>query len=320
MPDYRVFGGVLRSELQFPELEPESSHPPRWRLSRVAPPHSISNPVLLGREEVEPGVGVTLCSYSGGLRLTFDDTGVFDVSRSGRRIDWAPVANADLESVRKDVLGRVFAVALDQEGVISLHGSAVALGEVAIAFLAPKFHGKSTTAAALVNAGGRMLADDLVPVTPMPDPMVLPSVRVVQLWKDSADRLAGSAATVSVDQKAPKRQIAWEGSEWNATEAVPLAAVYLLAPVQSELAAPVSRQRVTGVEAALALLGQAKVAALLGVERRSVLLQRLADLAERVPVYRLKIPRDFERIGELTSSLLSWHTADRSTEAIVESA
>jgi hypothetical protein len=310
MPDYHLFGGVLRSEVEFPELTPEAAATPDWSLHRLNALPDVPGLSRLGTEDVDAGVTVTLFRAGRALRLAFDDTGVFDISADGRRIDWTAPSEPDMEAVRKDILGRVFAVALDQEDVATLHGSAVAIGEVAVAFLAPKFHGKSTTATALVNAGGRLLADDLVPVTPGDRPMVLPSVPVVQLWADSAARVAGDAAPVTPDQVSPKLQVTWQGAARNATEAYPLAAVYLLAPVKSDAGQRVNRVLLSGVEAALSLLGQTKVGALLGVERRAELLHRLVALGERVPVYRLEIPRDFDRIGELTSMLLGWHAAD----------
>lgn len=316
MPDYHLFGGTFRSALDFPELVPVAVGSPDWYLAQQATLPTYDSLVPLGTEEVGAGVMVSLFRAGSALRLVFDDTGTFDISSDGRRIDWAPPAAPDMEAVRKDVLGRVLAVALEQEGITTLHGSAVAVDGAAIVFLAPKFHGKSTTATALVNAGGKLLADDIVPVTPGADPMVLPSVPVVQLWPDSAERVGGGAAPVSPDQKSPKAQVAWAGSERNAAAAVPLGAVYLLAPVRSEETRGVRRERVTGVMASLALLGQAKVGGLLGVERRAALLQRLVDLAVMVPVYRLEIPRDFERIGELTSSLLDWHAGSSAANPI----
>ena len=304
MPDYRLFGGYLRSELEFPELAPTSADPPNWTLCRRTELPEHPGLSRLGTEDVDAGVTVTLFRAGTSLRLAFDDTGVFDISPDGRRIDWVAPTAPDMDAVRKDILGRVLAVALDQAGVTTLHGSAVAINGVAVAFLAPKFHGKSTTATALVNAGGRLLADDLVPVTGGDVPMVLPSVPVVQLWADSAARVGGEAAPATPEQVAPKRQVVWKDVNRNAEAAVPLAAVYVLAPVKSESGVLVTRTRLSGVQAALALLGQAKVGALLGVERRSALLDRLVALGERISVYRLEIPRDFDRIGELTSSLI----------------
>ena len=307
MPDYHIFGGILRSHVEFPELEPSTAAAPTWELSRVSRPRPVSALVPLGRENVEANVEVTLASHDEGLRLVFDDTGTFDVLDGGRAIEWTPPPAPRLDAVRKDLLGRVFAVALGQQGCATLHGSAVAIAGTAVVFLAPKFHGKSTTATAMVDAGARLLADDLVPVTLADAPMVLPSVPVVQLWQDSAERVGGRAATLPAEGPAPKRQIKWREPDRNVAAPVPLAAVYLLAPRRPDAATSVSRHRLAGVAAALAMLGQAKVGALIGVQRQAELMQALATISEKVPVYRLEIPRDFERLTELTSSLLAWH-------------
>lgn len=313
MPNYRIFGGSLQSDVELPELPPDTTPHPRWVLSRV-PQLSETASVPLGHEEVDTGVQVALASTPAGLRLTFDDTGRFDISEDGSRIAWQPPPTPDMEAVRKDILGRVFAVALDQGGVIALHGSAVAIDDTAVAFLAPKFHGKSTTATALVNAGGRLLADDIVAVTGDKRPMVLPSVPVVQLWQDSADRVVGGANATS-EASSPKRQVAWQAPSRNATMPVALGALYLLVPMEASADNAVRRDRMNGVEAAVALLGQAKIGALLGLERRMALLKRLAELAETVPVFRLRIPRDFGRIEELTSSLMAWHSGSTRSNA-----
>lgn len=106
-----------------------------------------------------------------------------------------------------------------------------------------------------------------------------------------------------------KLQRRWDGTGRNAEGPAPLAAVYLLAPVLPGGPDGVRRIRLSAVEGALAMLGQSKVGNLLGVERRAELLQATGELADRIPVYRLEIPRDFERLPELTAALWSWHPA-----------
>ena len=195
MPDYHFLNGTFRSDLSLPELTPARGLAVCWQLTRSETLAPALNPVMLGEEPVEPGVRVTLVHHEQGLRLSFDDTGVFDISADGAEIAWRPPSAPDLNAVRKDILGRVISVALHQQGLLALHGSAVELGGRAIAFLAPKFHGKSTTAAALVERGARLLADDLVVVSCTKPLTVLPSVPVVQLWEDSARSLSrGSLA------------------------------------------------------------------------------------------------------------------------------
>ena len=306
MPDYRLFGGILRSELDFPDLTPTTGHAPRWVLTRKLAVVDTTATEELGREEVDAGVSVALCARAKALRLVFDDTGVFDVSSDGRRIDWFPPAEPNLDSVRKDVLGRVIAACLHQEGVLTLHGSAVGIGASAIAFLAPKFHGKSTIAAALVRAGARFLADDIVAVSAGAIPVVTPGVPAVHLFRDSAARIADGSATVRGGDEAPKLQLTWDDEDRTGGDPMPLAAVYLLAPADS-VHIP-SRDRLPGQKAALALMGHAKIGALLGVQRRARLLLQMSELAARVSVFRLSIPRDLARLSETTDALTSWHS------------
>jgi hypothetical protein len=316
MPDYSIFGGVLRSELEFPELVPSTTGSARWSLTMSAEASEALDPVMMGSEEVESGIRVTLSRHARGLRLTFDDTGTFDISADGTQIDWVRPSDPDLTSVRKDVLGRVLSICLHQQGVVALHGSAVQLADVAIAFLAPKFHGKSTTAAALVDSGARLLADDVVAVSTGDRPAILPSVPFIQLWKDSAARVAPESVAVPGDQTGRKLQRRWDGVARNAGTAAPLDGVYLLAPVPPGAPSGVRRVRLSAVEGALALLGQAKVGNLLGVERRADLLQVTSELADRIPVYRLEIPRDFDRLPDLTSALWTWHLPGASDSAL----
>lgn len=307
MPDYQLFGGILHSELEFSELSPCAPRRPSWHLTRAMSAPNPSGMEALGCEDVCEGVRVTLYRTSQFFRLAFDDTGTFDVSSDGRRIRWMPSADPNLDSVRKDVLGRVFAVCLQLGGIPALHGSAVKVGDEAIAFLAPKFHGKSTTAAALVDRGGRLLADDIVAVTPGAAPCVIPSVPVVQLWQDSAERVACIGASARGDGSSPKLQRGWDDAERIALSPVPFAAVYLLAPFTPDATRPVRRERLSHVAATLALLGQAKIGALLGPAWRLALLSQFAELATVVPVYRLEVPRDYSRLDELTDTLWSWH-------------
>jgi len=307
MPDYQFLDGTLRSDLSLPELPASRGRPVRWRLTRSPALRPPLHPVTLGSELVEPGVAVSLVRHDAGLRLIFDDTGSFDISPGGEVIAWDPPEAPDLEAVRKDVLGRVIAVALHLQRSLVLHGSAVDLGGPAVAFLAPKFHGKSTTAAALVERGARLLADDLVVLSDTDPPNVLPTMSVVQLWEDSALQVPAASPRRPEARGPGKVQHRWTDPCRYATDPAPLAAIYLLAPRRPGDDAGVARQALPGVEATLALLGQAKVGALLGVAERADLLDSFGILADRVPVYRLDVPRDFDRLEELTSTIEGWH-------------
>lgn len=309
MPDYQLFGAVLRSELDLIELSPCVGTSPRWLLTRAERAAVPSRLDLLGTEPVDPGVTATLYAADHFYRLEYTDTGTFDISRDGARIQWIPPRDVNLDLARKDVLGRVIAVCLELQRVVTLHGSAVALDDLGIAFLAPKFHGKSTTAAALVDSGGQLLADDLVAVTSDATPLVLPSIPVVQLWHDSAGRVGQVAASSRGDGSSPKVQIGWDEQARTASDALPFGAVYLLAPFAPTAGRGIRREELPHFAATLALLGQAKIGALLGPSWRASLLSRLAALARSIPVYRLEYPRDYARLPELVDALWGWHAS-----------
>ena len=142
---YSLFGGVLRTTLELPELHlaPHLA-PETWTLAVhddvSRPPGSFE---WSADEDLAGGISVKLERRRDGVsRLTYSDTGTFDISSDGARIDWYRSPDAPEDLARTDILGRVISVAMQSSGVLMLHASAVSInGEVA-GFLAPKFFGK----------------------------------------------------------------------------------------------------------------------------------------------------------------------------------
>lgn len=305
MPTYSVYGGSLESEIPFATLPPGRGVP-RWTLRRASGPSLATHAQRLGEDEVDASTRVRLYRHAGGFRLEYDDTGVFEVDLTGTLIDWYAGERAVAEAVQLDVLGRVLPTAMHASGALCLHGSAVELGEGAVAFLAPKRHGKSTLARAAACAGARVITDDVVAIDLDPAPRMRPGVAQLRLLRDSARFLGGSDdAPAAAGGKVIIQPS--ESSRETASE-FPLAALYLLQPVRAELAvASAERARLEGVAAAMALLPQVRLAPLLGKFEASVLLDRAARLAAVVPIYTLRVARDFDRLDDVVSRLLAWH-------------
>lgn len=302
---YHLFGGIFGSTLEFPELPAAAAGPADWRLTRSARPPPAESLPRLGSETVTESVEVVLSASPSTYRLDYQDTGTFLLTDHGREITWhPPPGDPSLDDVRRDVLGRVMAVALHASGIPTLHGSGVALDGAGVAFVAPKRHGKSTIAAAVVRAGGRLLGDDLLALTTGDPPLVLPAVPTVRLWRDSVERLSVGVASGSERRKA---HVGWDGLGERAADPVPLSAIYLLHPVRPEGESRVSRERLSAVRAAVALLGQTKIGALLGRTEAGRLLDQLASVSSTVPVYRLTVPRELDRLDELVERVAGWH-------------
>ena len=312
MPQYSIFGDCLDSDMQFPQLRPCSSQSPRWTLRTAdSPPAPEREGVVLGDADVEHDVKVRLIGLGGRYRLTYDDTGVFDVSADGQDIVWSPAEGASTEAARLDVLGRVMAVALHAAGVLCLHGSAVATSWGAVGFLGPKFHGKSSLATAMIDAGATLLTDDTLPVRIVAGrARAHPGVHAIRLWQDAAERL-GTRVGRTGDTEAVKHTFSDLPEERLMVEDAPLRTVYLLQPVKPAAdRPPVQRFALDPVRAAVSLVGHSKLGALLGKSETPNVLDRAVAIANAAPVYRLEVMRDFDLLPTVAEALLAWLRAD----------
>lgn len=309
MQRFRVFGGLLSAPFPFPELRTDDgARPVDWTLhvDDGAPPDVATTPV--GRDELIPGVEATLARTPLGLRLSFDDTGTFDVNEGGSRITWYPVAGTDRELVRVDILGRVLAVAVHERGLLSLHGSGVSLGGKGIGFLAPKGSGKSTLALTLASHGARLLTDDTLPVDPAHG-MAYPGVHSVRLWTDAAERFAelGDWRMGLSD----KRTFDLLPDSLVEHDAVPLAALYDLIPIDRADAPPgelVRRTPLPAAHGAVTLMSHSKLGPLLGGAESMRIFDRCATIAATIPVYRLEVARDLESVDKVGETIARWHS------------
>jgi hypothetical protein len=307
MPDYRLFGGILRSDLEFPELQTAENERPSWTLDSITGSAPTASGELLGSDVVTTAVRVAFYRRPTGFRMVFDDTGCFDISHDGSTISWYHTGDINVANARLDLTGRVLAAALHAAGTICLHGSAVVLDERAIGFMAPKHHGKSTLALALVSDGARLLTDDTLPVEAGPPPVAHPGLHAARLWPDSAARMSvGDATRADTDEKQlfadlPDAQLSHNPA--------PLAALYLLVPEKepNEEGRAAWRTPLSPVQSALMLIGQAKLAPLIGRSETPVLLERAAQLARHVPVYQLHVVRSLDRLADVVSIIRSWH-------------
>lgn len=304
---FQVFGGVLSAPFPFPELREEPGNAPvDWTLGVESAPAPQVTSVPVGRDELSPGVEASLVRTPVGLRLTFDDTGTFDVNDRGASLTWYPVPGTNRELVRVDILGRVLAVAVHERGILSLHGSAVALAGQGIGFLAPKGSGKSTLAMSLAARGAHLLTDDTLPVDPATG-RAFPGVHSVRLWTDAAERFAALGDwRIGLSDKRTFDQLP---DAFIQHDAVPLGALYELVPVArgpgEEL---VTRTRLAPAHGAITLMTHSKLGALLGGAESLRVFDACASVAATVPIYRLEVARGLDAVGRVAETIASWHS------------
>ncbi|HSS49621.1 MAG TPA: hypothetical protein VLX28_11815 [Thermoanaerobaculia bacterium] len=204
------------------------------------------------------------------------------------------------------LLGPVLSYYLELRGLLTLHSSAVAVDGQAIAFVSRHGGGKSGLAAAMIEAGASLLADDLVAVEEIGELWQLrPSYPLMRMWQDEAEFFLGDYTGLPRVQKASeKRNVAvGEGGFGTFQDAsCPLACIYLAKRVEG--AAAVEIHPVSRSEALIELVRHSFSPRLMeAVGLQPARLDRLARLVRSVPVWRLVYPSGFERLEEVAGRL-----------------
>jgi hypothetical protein len=172
-------GEIIRSEIDLPELAEAGPDAAEVTLEIVrgvgAPPEA---PHSLSELKMDP---------DGGFTLNFSPVGIMRLLPGGHRAVVYPDPSANDASVRHLIIDHLLPRRLSLSGRICLHGTSVAIGGRALAFVAASHQGKSTTTAALAQRGGLWLSDDCLLVDDDGDaPMVIPTFSGTRLWPDSS--------------------------------------------------------------------------------------------------------------------------------------
>jgi hypothetical protein len=309
---YAVFGGVLRSELPFPDLADATDASADWVFRIAHEPVPAVRAELLGERQLGlEHYRLSRLTETGVLRLEYSHAGVFEISPSGREITWYRRDDAVLELVRAIVLGPALGLALEMAGFLCLHASAVAIDDRVVAFVGPKYHGKSTLATALTAAGARLVGDDLLVVAVGPPVMVRPGVASVRLFEDAADALPVSDLCGRVIPGVKRTATGFANDSLMRSEA-PLDAIYLLQPQRpTEDQRAGWRTQLSPGAATITLAQQAKVGdSLVGLSAAGARLRDAAAVASRVPVWTLHAVRDLGRLAQLAEQIMDWTRHD----------
>ncbi|HWP68888.1 MAG TPA: hypothetical protein VN437_06250 [Rectinemataceae bacterium] len=184
--EYRAFGMHITSKLALAlPKAPHYEDVPVWPVSigfgdvKSDPslPHSLGR-IRFGLSGNDIQVEVP---WAGRYRIKGDS-----------RIDVEPEPSADEKTVGLYITGLVLTFLLRRRPFLTLHGSAVAGPNGALAFLGDRGSGKSTTAMALIQAGYEMLCDDVIPIAA--GPLVFPGIPLPKLLSDAYERLVGDSS------------------------------------------------------------------------------------------------------------------------------
>jgi len=159
---YGVYGMVISSDT--PLDLPSDTHGGMARVECVSAPALA----FLAATETGGDDGDTDSWYryvvlrDGSTYVRWRTIGEFLVAADGRRIMFRRFDRASLESFQVYLLGQALSFALVRQGFEPLHATAVVVDRRTVAFLGSNAFGKSSLAACFLEAGARLLTDDLL--------------------------------------------------------------------------------------------------------------------------------------------------------------
>ena len=226
------------------------------------------------------------------LRLTVEEIGRFRIT-SGNHIAWhREHPGVSDQDIRTFLLGSAVGALLIQRGMLVLHGNALEKNGQAIVCMGHSGAGKSTLAYALMQQGWRLLADDLVAVTPQG--MVLPGIPRIKLWHDAAKAFGLDPEALPPIRHAMHKYLLMGEAVQRAPDAVPLQALYTIHQRRNDASDPDSN-RITRIvsqqAAALRLRNQAfRPRFVRGLGQEGPNFMALARLQSSIPLAVLPLP------------------------------
>jgi hypothetical protein len=244
---------------------------------------------------------------NGSTRLHFTATGDFHLSPE--RIRYSPLPHADPILAQSQLLGPVFAAWLEERGRPVLHASTVEVDGAAAAFLSASHGGKSSLAAALMQAGAALLSDDLLTAEKIGGVWTAhPAYAQLRMWPEQARRFWPDVAGLDpVHPSSPKLRVPVGAGVWKFQGcSLPLRVIYL--PQRREAGADQSVRIDPAPSTAglIELVRQSFLARVLQQTGRQVSrLPMLAELARAVPIRVLSYPDGFEHLPAVAAAIIN---------------
>lgn len=295
---YYAYGMMILSEIDLPELAPapavDASDATVIRVGTVALPEDVREKTVWFDFAPEATI------------LHWRDVGTFLVADRGRSITVQPSPGVGIDLIAFPLLGPVLSECLRHRGLFVLHASAVAVDSFAVALMAEKGTGKSTTASALLEHGGRLLADDLVALDPA-SLVVVPGFGQMKLSEAAFNRLKLTDATARphVHDAIDKLRVMVPGHF--SAQPVPLGRAYVLErdpEAQAPRIETVEPRDLLPLMLPHAYAGRFGRIALQGAAGASHF-RNAVNLCQSGVVRRLIVPSDLARVAEIVAAIRS---------------
>lgn len=234
---------------------------------------------------------------NGEVHVSWSELFDFVVSADGARIDVFAEPTGDEEAVFIYLISQVISVALLQQGIESLHASAVARAGQAVVLVGDSGYGKSTLTAALLKTGARLITDDLLVLRERGAGYdVAPGAFRLKLAPETAAALGLDWAGGPMADGSGKHVYRFDATMCVAGP-VPLGKIVLLEP----LAETAALEPVSTAEATRALLAATFNPLHTDPDRLAKLLRNAEKTARGTRIERLRVPRDLASVSDVAA-------------------
>ncbi len=220
-----------------------------------------------------------------GYRMRFRECGEFEISGDLTRVVMREDPAGRTELLPILLAGTVSALLLNLRGHVVLHASAVAIDDVAMAFVGQSGRGKSTMAALMCVDGADLITDDVLRVEPGPPVTCIGGAPELRL-REKAGSIARAQSTTALRTTADER-LAFAPP---VTDVRPRPLAAIVVPSPSRTAAQVEAEIIEPSGALFGLLAFPRVH---GWRDKAVLAREFATLSQvvnQVPVFEATIP------------------------------
>ncbi len=303
---YRLYGIRIKSHwaLPFPCLEAAETAPAQVELTN-GPPSLFSGARAKAVLETAPAGYRYAPLGDGSIYLVWPGLFEFLVSADGLRIAARPGHKVSWESFYSYLFGQVLSFALLKQGIEPLHGTAMVLEGGAEGFLGDCGYGKSSLAAAFLQAGYPLLTDDLLVLKGNGRGfLAYPSFPRIKLFPEIAQALLGGGTGGVPYNPHTSKMIIPLGRDQSCRKITPLKAFFVLRPpVAGPPRKKVSIRTLSQRQTFLAVTANTFNARLQEPGRLKRLFALASRIAARVPVKSLSYPRDLARLPEVVEAV-----------------
>jgi hypothetical protein len=243
----------------------------------------------------------------GSTYVGWDTIGEFIVAADGRRITCRRAEESSLESFQVYMLGQALSFALVTQGFEPLHATVVTVDGRAVAFLGDHGFGKSSLASCFLDAGDRLVTDDLLMLQDSSTGILAyPGPPRLKLFPAMAIRFLGHTGNrVRMNPDSAKLILPIDEHK-RCAHPVALHAIYSLAsPRESGRSSSLSIEALSPREAFVALVNGTFNRRVVDPQRLERQFRVMASLTDRISVRKLTYPRAIDRLPDVRRLVLA---------------